>query len=133
MRGAAMMALAGIVLMVASFMPWPRVGGAVQGADDGADLGVASSEEGLIVEGQALFVAKGCLTCHRFPPLEGERRDYFVGFMEEAPRLADYQNDPTFLRAWLRDPSAVRPGTPMPNLKLSEEEITALIAFLNAP
>lgn len=133
MRGATVVALAGIVLLVASLVPWPGMGGAVQGATAGAETSATRSEETLIAEGRALFVAKGCLTCHRFPALEGERRDYLVGFVEEAPTLTAYQNDPTFLREWLRDPKAVRPNTSMPNLELSEEEITALIAFLNAP
>ena len=47
-----------------------------------------------------------------------------------APDLTDYDPDPGFVRVWLRDPEAVRPGTRMPNLGLSEEEIAALLAFL---
>lgn len=34
------------------------------------------------------------------------------------------------LKAWLRDPSAVKLGAKMPNYQLSEEEIDALVAYL---
>jgi cytochrome c oxidase subunit 2 len=34
------------------------------------------------------------------------------------------------LKAWLRDPNAVKMGTKMPNYNLSEEEIDALVAYL---
>ena len=35
------------------------------------------------------------------------------------------------LRRWLRDPPAEKPGADMPNLNLSEDEITKLVAFLD--
>jgi cytochrome c oxidase subunit 2 len=44
--------------------------------------------------------------------------------------LSSRSYDPDFLRSWLKDPAAVRPGTQMPKLRLSAEEIEALIAFL---
>ena len=34
------------------------------------------------------------------------------------------------LRKWLKDPSAMKPGTLMPNQNLTDSEIDALIAFL---
>lgn len=71
----------------------------------------------LVDQGQALYRAKSCTTCHE-PGLYG------------APNLRQYDPDPAFLRSWLRDPDAVRPGTAMPNLSLDETEIEALIAFL---
>ena len=37
----------------------------------------------------------------------------------------------TNLRKWLRDPPKAKPGSVMPNLKLSEDEITSLIAYLD--
>lgn len=45
--------------------------------------------------------------------------------MSEAVR-----RDAVFLRRWLSDPSAVKPGTDMPTLGLQPAEIDALIAFL---
>jgi cytochrome c oxidase subunit 2 len=36
------------------------------------------------------------------------------------------------LRKWLRNPPAEKPGSVMPNLNLSEDEITKLIAYLDS-
>jgi len=56
--------------------------------------------------------------------------DLNLGEALGAPDLTHYQPDPDFVRRWLRDPSAVRPGSNMPNLRLSDDEIEALLAFL---
>jgi cytochrome c1 len=58
--------------------------------------------------------------------------DLDLGTVMGAPDLTHYRPNPAFVRQWLRDPSAVRPGTDMPNLRLSDEEIEALLAFLQA-
>lgn len=82
-------------------------------------------------QGVRLFRDKGCVSCHtndRVPGREGAHAR-FPG----APDLSDYRNDPAFLRRWLRAPQAVRPGTRMPALPLSDDDIESLIAFLNAP
>jgi mono/diheme cytochrome c family protein len=86
--------------------------------------------------GRALFQAKGCTSCHRHDGLNIARVAFYatadldLGTVMGAPDLTHYRPDPTFVRQWLRDPSAVRPETEMPNLRLSDEEIEALLAFL---
>ena len=49
-------------------------------------------------------------------------------------RLRDVQPDGTpnveALKAWLRDPNAVKLGAKMPNYHLTEEQIDALVAYL---
>jgi len=82
-----------------------------------------------VERGRVLFRNKGCVTCHVNDRVEGEGG--VLGF--EAPNLTNYTNDPAFLQRWLADPPAVRPGTQMPNLRLSAAEIEDLIAFLNEP
>lgn len=78
--------------------------------------------------GQALFVAKGCVTCHVNSRIE----DKYIDFRADiGPNLSQYAASPEFLRMWLKDPVAVKPNTQMPNLELSEAEIEALISFLN--
>jgi len=74
--------------------------------------------------GKALFVAKGCVNCHA-------HRDFNHLSGSFGPVLSDYQPNAEFVTRWLRDPAAVKPGTQMPNLQLSEAEIAALIAYLS--
>ncbi len=38
---------------------------------------------------------------------------------------------PDYLDRWLRDPAAVKPGTLMPNLHLSEEQVTDMVTYLS--
>lgn len=85
------------------------------------------------LDGKALFLAKGCATCHSHAAVSTTNRAAI------GPDLTRYTNSPDFLRRWLADPQAVRPQTApafgpsgvMPNLHLSPEEIDALIAFIN--
>lgn len=89
--------------------------------------------------GAELFVSKGCSGCHTISGLEGANGQ--IG-----PNLTHLYSRETFagaifelnnrnLRRWLRDPPAMKPMNPdngmgMPNLGLSEDEITQLIAYL---
>ena len=85
------------------------------------------------VAGQGLFRSKGCASCHAVkgfaagavgPDLTHfQQRKVFAGAM--------FELNEKNLRAWLRDPPAEKPGSIMPNLNLTEEEITLLIAYLD--
>jgi hypothetical protein len=81
-------------------------------------------------EGKALFVDKGCITCHKHTAVAGLRQSYGIG--PELTRLGDpvsvLPSDPSYLKVWLKDPKAIRPNTAMPNLNLSDEEIAELLA-----
>ncbi|MBI4785985.1 MAG: c-type cytochrome [Chloroflexi bacterium] len=80
--------------------------------------------------GKGLFVAKGCIVCHQnnaAHELAGNFRSLSVG-----PDLSSPKWTTEFLHRWLKDPSAVKPGTEMPTLGLSDVEIAALAAFLTA-
>ncbi|MDQ3756883.1 MAG: cytochrome c oxidase subunit II [Actinomycetota bacterium] len=83
--------------------------------------------------GASLFRAKGCASCHtvqgyaagEFGPdlTHLQQRDTFAGSM--------FELDERNLRRWLRDPPGEKPGAKMPNLELTEDEITKLIAYLD--
>ena len=83
--------------------------------------------------GQTLFVAKGCASCHSISGISTGtvgpnlthlmQRHVFAGSIFEMSDLN--------LRKWLRNPPAEKPGSIMPNLNLSEDDITNLIAYLD--
>ncbi|MDQ3571001.1 MAG: cytochrome c oxidase subunit II [Actinomycetota bacterium] len=88
---------------------------------------------GEAAEGATMFRQKGCASCHTVkgfaagqvgPDLThlGQRK-VFAG--------ATFELNDQNLRLWLRDPPAEKPGSRMPNLELSEDEITKLIAYLD--
>jgi len=77
-----------------------------------------------IEAGRELFTAYDCLACHRI----GDK-GRFVG-----PNLTwvGVRKPRTWEAVWLKDPTAYKPGTFMPNFHLSDKEIEALTAFLHA-
>ncbi len=78
--------------------------------------------------GAQLLAAKGCVTCHTHAAIAAP-----PGFATDlsTPRLA-----PDHLKAFLAKPSAGPrsvPNVQMPDLHLSDEEVSALTAFLTTP
>ena len=116
--------LLALLLLIVSFAPWPAAATRGTVAQPSAPASQAEAE----AQGRALFLAKGCVTCHRHDGAGTE-----TGLVGVGPDLTHYQPDEPFVREWLRDPQAIRPTTMMPNLALEEDEIEALIAFLAAP
>lgn len=124
--------LLAVGLLALSFVQWGGAAGAVP-------LAAPTPTAAPSAVGRALFLSHGCPTCHRHDGLglsregldagDGRAGVQLVGAFG-APDLTHYQPDPDFVRQWLRDPQAVRPGTAMPNFHLSDEEIDALLAFL---
>ena len=80
--------------------------------------------------GKDLFIAKGCITCH-YNSRAGSSSEYWTIEMG-APNLSNYSSDPQILFIRLKDPSAAKSDSKMPQLGLKEDEINALIAFINS-
>lgn len=106
--------------VLARLLAWLGAPGPVRAATDAAPVSSANY-------GRALFIAKGCKYCHMRAGVSNMVPGPVIG-----PNLTHYQGDRAFLRAWLRDPQAVRSETQMPNLDLSAREIDALITFLTS-
>ena len=85
-----------------------------------------------VAYGKALFAAKGCAQCHYNAAVPGSGKFSGAG-PSSPPDLTNRPLDPAYLRRWLKDPSAVKPNTAMPTLGLSDDEIEALVTFLNTP
>lgn len=101
----------------------------------------AAEEDSLRAEGWELFISKGCAVCHQLNgteaagggPNPGPNLTHVASRGTFAGAIYDFTTDN--LSRWLADPSEMKPMEPdlnrgMPNLGLSDEEITALVAFL---
>lgn len=84
-------------------------------------------------EGREAIIEHGCGSCHTIPGIPGA--DALVGPPLEAWSGRAFvagilPNDPDNLARFLADPDEVRPGTAMPDLALTEEDIAAIVAYL---
>jgi cytochrome c oxidase subunit 2 len=83
--------------------------------------------------GLQLFVQKGCADCHE---IRGTEARAHVGpdLTHVASRMTlaagTVPNDRAHLREWIRDPQELKPGTKMPELPLSRDDVDALVAYL---
>ncbi len=107
----------------------------------------AKATSGLAAQGMDLFLGTNgeggqCIACHEVGGMTGVNTN--------APNLTDFADathecfagcdfevwnpdgspNEEALKAWLRDPSAVKLGAKMPNYHLTEDEINALVAYL---
>lgn len=83
--------------------------------------------------GAAAFRAKGCASCHTVKGYSAGQVGPDLTHFSQRHTFAGaiFDNDERNLRAWLRDPPAEKPGSVMPDLDLTEEEISDLIAYLD--
>ena len=83
--------------------------------------------------GLQLFLSNGCANCH---VVRGTNADGQVGpdltHVASRTTLAagTIPNDREHLRAWLRNPQAVKPGAKMPHVPLSQSDLDALVSYL---
>jgi cytochrome c oxidase subunit 2 len=99
--------------------------------DQAADA--ESPTDSLAAEGENVFLEGECVTCHAIRGTEAQARSgpdltHFASRNTLAGAM--FENNTENLAAWLRDPPGMKPGSIMPNYGLSEEEIDALVAYL---
>lgn len=90
---------------------------------------------GLAGEGAQLFIEKACMNCHA---INGTAAAARIG--PNLTHLADRQtigagvltNTPENLNKWLTDPQRYKQGSLMPDMKLSPDEVDAIVAYLEA-
>jgi cytochrome c oxidase subunit 2 len=106
----------------AAFDAWVKAQQAV--AEAPAD---ASAQEGMRVFQQR------CTACHTIAgtPAHGKIGPNLTHFASRQTLAAGLlPNSPSNVQRWLHNPQAVKPGSRMPNLGLSEAEVKALTAYL---
>lgn len=93
---------------------------------------LAEEGEQLFREGQ-FAGGPACAACHvadatQDAPNAGPNLGGFAGRSTFAGAI--FENNESNLARWLRDPVGVKQGAKMPNLQLTEDQITALVAYL---
>lgn len=81
----------------------------------------------------ALFKAKACIGCHVAPGIPeavGTTGPNLGGIASRPQISAGLPLNADNLKKWLKDPPAVKPGTLMPNLGLSDADIETLVAWI---
>lgn len=96
---------------------------------------------GDLARGESLIQSKGCISCHSFTGAKALRAEAIPIELEPTAlahgmklatdlRYARERVRPQALVAWLLDPPALKPGTPMPKLPMSEQEARDIAAFI---
>lgn len=121
--------LAGVILLIAGAGATSEVEAQ---AKSEVVMGNAEGEASLsqVEYGRQLFIAKGCITCH-VNTRAASPSEYWTIEMG-ATNLSNFSASPEILFIRLKDPSAAKSDTQMPNLELKKEEIEALVAFINS-
>jgi cytochrome c oxidase subunit 2 len=84
-------------------------------------------------QGEQIFMEMSCVSCHS---INGTAAHARVGpdLTHVAARgqigAGMLDNTPDNMRLWLRNPQAVKPGVEMPNFEFTEDQVTAVGAYL---
>lgn len=86
-------------------------------------------------EGQQIIATKPCVGCHTIPGIPGANGTVGPNLAGVAsrPKIAGgavNNGGPDDLKAWILNPPAKKPGTLMPNVGLTDDEATKIVAYL---
>jgi cytochrome c oxidase subunit 2 len=85
------------------------------------------------LRGQQLFVGTTCVMCHTVSGTTASAThgpDLTHVAARRTLAAGTLPNTPAALRAWIRDPQTFKPGSTMPASNLSDEDLDALVAWL---
>ncbi len=87
----------------------------------------------LIQEGQDLFFRMGCAACHTVRGTDADGKvgpdlTHLASRRTLAAGTLEFNNGNLY--GWVADPQAIKPGARMPNLRLTRDELYAIVAYL---
>jgi len=85
--------------------------------------------------GQQIFETTACVNCHAVAgtPADGRFGPDLTHFMSrETIASGAALNTPDNLRLWIRNPDALKPGSRMPAMNLSEQDVNAVADYLES-
>lgn len=95
----------------------------------------ASAPGPAVSNGQRVFEAMACVNCHAVSgtPAKGQFGPDLTHLMSrETIAAGAAPNTPQMLRLWIRNPDAIKPGSKMPAMGLSEQEVDAVATYLES-
>ena len=112
--------------VIANPTPGPQGSGIVS-----INTGAQPYKEGDANAGKQVFETKGCEGCHTIEGIQGAVGTVGPNLTHIAAQPYDsFPNSAQFMKQWINDPPAAKPGTPMPKLGLTDEELNNVVTFL---
>jgi cytochrome c oxidase subunit 2 len=90
-------------------------------------------ESDAVAEGRRVFAKTACINCHAVAGTNADGRfgpDLTHLMSRETIAAGAAPNTPENLRLWIKDPSAIKPGSLMPAMGLNDQDLNALTAYL---
>jgi cytochrome c oxidase subunit II len=85
------------------------------------------------IAGRRVFENNACMNCHTVAgtPANGRFGPDLTHLMSRATIAAGAaENSRNNLRLWIQDPSAIKPGSLMPAMKLSDADLDAVVSYM---
>jgi cytochrome c oxidase subunit 2 len=92
-----------------------------------------ATEDESAIDGRRVFETTACINCHaiRGTAANGRFGPDLTHLMSRATLASGAaENTPENLRRWLKDPDAIKPGSLMPAMQLSDGELDALVRYM---
>ena len=83
--------------------------------------------------GRRVFESNACMNCHAVggTPADGRFGPDLTHLMSRATIAAGAaENTPDNLRLWIQNPSAIKPGSLMPAMKLSDADLNSVVSYM---
>jgi cytochrome c oxidase subunit 2 len=95
----------------------------------------ASTAGTAVANGQRVFESTACVNCHAVSGTlaKGQFGPDLTHLMSRDTLAAGAAlNTPEMLRLWIRNPDAIKPGSKMPAMALSEPDVNAVATYLES-
>jgi cytochrome c oxidase subunit II len=92
-----------------------------------------ANQDEKVVAGRHVFETTACLNCHAVGGTNGTGRfgpDLTHLMSRSTIAAGAAENTPEKLRLWIQNPDAIKPGSLMPAMKLSDADLDALVRYL---
>lgn len=92
----------------------------------------AEATGGDVAKGKAAIGKYGCGGCHTIPGIEGAKATVGPNLTGIGKRsyVAGQQNSLETLTQWVKHPQAQKPGTPMPEMGVTDDDAKHIAAYL---